>query len=561
MKIVLVQGGASGCEPKCPEWISAEGQITKETPAVFSALLKTLGKRRPPILIHSTGGNIDAATRIGALIRKHGFDVAVGRTQFLGCNPTESCAETDSKKGFRGSVTTSRVSYCASACVLVLAAGKQRILLPRAVVGVHQIRVNRPEQIVRRYRIYYRTVNERRKEVRREYISSTKVSAKQFSPEQDGPIYGKLKTYVRRMGVEPALIDMFQRAEQASMHWLFDPDLTATRLITARRMPGELFEASAPGTSPAWASSATFQNPWTAREQDRIASGELRLGTYQGKSLRLALRALMDHSSQLADIEIAVFTGTERFFAPKMTALLDLGSDGSFLAIRKGVWPPQAPLKANMSVGALCRLLRSRKIIAELEFQSGAKPVTLTQTSNDFLLSSGPQVTVCAWVPEASAATASAVPNRFEPVAPLRPVTLLTTQVEVGNIDGRITTLALEIGFDRSDRLVVMTLDVFAGSIRLQSKPISVLLEMSNERAFVATRDQRAPPGQAMQFSMTTADFCNLIRGEPMDISLEGPLGMSEAVKSLRTTVPGKTFASESALKFCAWGNGDLLPE
>ncbi len=239
MKFSLVRGGPA-CEPACPEWIDAQGTITRQTPAAFAALLKTLGKRRPLIVIHSVGGNVDAATQIGALIRKHGFDVAVGRTQFVGCNPTEACAETEGKNGFRGTVATSGISYCASACVLVLAAGKQRILLPRAVVGVHQIQVNRSEQVIRHYRVYHRTIGGRREEIRRELIGTTKLPPKQFSPEKDGPIYGKLKTYVRRMGVEPGLIDLFQKAKYEDMHWLFEPDLSATKLVTARMTASEL---------------------------------------------------------------------------------------------------------------------------------------------------------------------------------------------------------------------------------------------------------------------------------------------------------------------------------
>ncbi|TIV22294.1 MAG: hypothetical protein E5V90_34440, partial [Mesorhizobium sp.] len=40
MRFVVVRSSATGCEPNCPEWISAEGTIEAGTPALFRRLLK-----------------------------------------------------------------------------------------------------------------------------------------------------------------------------------------------------------------------------------------------------------------------------------------------------------------------------------------------------------------------------------------------------------------------------------------------------------------------------------------------------------------------------------------
>lgn len=44
MKFVVARSNAPGCEPNCPEWISAEGDIAAGTPALLKRTLKKLGK-------------------------------------------------------------------------------------------------------------------------------------------------------------------------------------------------------------------------------------------------------------------------------------------------------------------------------------------------------------------------------------------------------------------------------------------------------------------------------------------------------------------------------------
>ena len=61
MRFVVVRSDAPGCEPTCPEWISAEGAITAKSPALLKAALKTLGRRNLPIVVNSPGGDVDAA--------------------------------------------------------------------------------------------------------------------------------------------------------------------------------------------------------------------------------------------------------------------------------------------------------------------------------------------------------------------------------------------------------------------------------------------------------------------------------------------------------------------
>ncbi|WP_353806251.1 hypothetical protein [Mesorhizobium sp.] len=87
MRFVVVRSSAPGCEPTCPEWISAEGSIEAGTPALFKRTLKGLGGRKLPVVVDSPGGNVEAALALGRLLRKNKLDIAVGKTRFTGCQP------------------------------------------------------------------------------------------------------------------------------------------------------------------------------------------------------------------------------------------------------------------------------------------------------------------------------------------------------------------------------------------------------------------------------------------------------------------------------------------
>jgi hypothetical protein len=136
MRFILVRSGEAGCEPTCPEWISAEGAIDAKTPALFETTLKSLGGRKLPLVLSSPGGNIDAAMALGRSIRKSGIDVAVGITAFLGCRPGgKDCESGPGKRGLSLGSAASVLSRCTHDCVLMLAGGIQRLAGYGAIVG------------------------------------------------------------------------------------------------------------------------------------------------------------------------------------------------------------------------------------------------------------------------------------------------------------------------------------------------------------------------------------------------------------------------------------------
>ena len=93
MRVVIIRDSRPGCEPNSAEWISAQGEITKDTPAQFRRIFKTLGGKKLPISSPRRGGAVAPAMAIGHEIRQRGLDVAVERTIFQMCEapaPTSS---------------------------------------------------------------------------------------------------------------------------------------------------------------------------------------------------------------------------------------------------------------------------------------------------------------------------------------------------------------------------------------------------------------------------------------------------------------------------------------
>lgn len=136
MWFAVVRSSEAGCEPDCPEWISAEGEIGPEALPRLELMLKELAGRSLPVVVSSSGGDVDTAIAMGGLIREHGLDVAVAGTVFARCKPRdESCmAATKARVPLFGNAVSSD-GICTRACMLILAAGKTRLAGYGTLVG------------------------------------------------------------------------------------------------------------------------------------------------------------------------------------------------------------------------------------------------------------------------------------------------------------------------------------------------------------------------------------------------------------------------------------------
>jgi hypothetical protein len=229
MQFAIVRGSSFLCEPNCPEWIWADGEINADTPARLKKFLKTIGDRKLPIVIRSPGGNVRAALAMGRLIRGKGLDVAVGYTNFTSCEPRQENCDAGKTSGYTGVALTS-MGYCASACPLVLAGGVRRLVGTWAFLGVHQITT-----VMVKERILYRTTSRivEGKRVAVKKIVNRKRVGSYTTTNMNKGLSRDLVAYLKEMGVSPDLLDPIRSTPATGILRLDQADMLSMRLITS----------------------------------------------------------------------------------------------------------------------------------------------------------------------------------------------------------------------------------------------------------------------------------------------------------------------------------------
>jgi hypothetical protein len=214
MRFVRVTSADPACKPNCPEWLSAEGRIEPGAARIFAAEVANLKGRRLPILIHSPGGSVADAGAMGELIRAKGLAVAVARTLIT------NCAEASAKCPDGPGMAITGGAICASACVLVLAGGIERLAAPSARIGVHQITTLVSET---------------------EGLAHLKSTRKIY--EQKG-VDAAVEAYLEGMGVGDPVMALMRKTWAASIRWLSVAELKDSRLATLALDPAEPIVAS-----------------------------------------------------------------------------------------------------------------------------------------------------------------------------------------------------------------------------------------------------------------------------------------------------------------------------
>lgn len=228
MRVLLVHA-AGACGHACPEWISAEGRIAPETVGEFNRLLKSLGKRKPPVFVHSPGGNIVAALAIGRLLRAHRIDIAVTRTRF------QTCQGDCRTSGYNG-VPQSTGAVCASACAYLIAGGVRRFVSPGSLVGVHdgslppivqRFAMTTTDAKGREIELGYKNVVYRLNDLAK-YSPKLQQAAEQLNEKSRSQI----EIYNREMGVGAMIAEIAVATKPPAIHWLSRSELSDSHLMT-----------------------------------------------------------------------------------------------------------------------------------------------------------------------------------------------------------------------------------------------------------------------------------------------------------------------------------------
>lgn len=228
MQFAIVRGSSQLCEPNCPEWIWAEGEIRADTAKRFKKFLKTVGKRKLPVIIQSPGGDVDAALAMGRLIRANKLDVAVGYTTFSSCAPRQKKCDA-AKTGYTG-IAAIGFAYCNSACPLVLAGGTRRLVGTWGHLGVHQVTTTMVKEKVL-YKTTTRVVNG--KKVTRKKVVSRKRTGSYETTKMSKALRRKLETYLAEMGVSADLLEPINKTPASDLLRLDQPQMLALKLITS----------------------------------------------------------------------------------------------------------------------------------------------------------------------------------------------------------------------------------------------------------------------------------------------------------------------------------------
>jgi tetratricopeptide (TPR) repeat protein len=213
MRVEVIRHADPKCGDQCADWIAAQGRIDRGTPAKFRAVLASLGNRKLPVFIDSTGGDLEASYQIGRMIRTRGLAVFVTRTESAPCpSAREVCRKAELAR-VRFGLPRGKLASCASACTNVLASGSVRSVGSTALIGIHQAG-------------YYSAQKD-----------AFAITTDRKIPES---VYIKMKDYLVEMGIDANLMLQIIATPHKNMHWLTRDELLASRLANQATSGEEL---------------------------------------------------------------------------------------------------------------------------------------------------------------------------------------------------------------------------------------------------------------------------------------------------------------------------------
>jgi hypothetical protein len=190
-RLVSLDDGRCGYDRSCPLAVIATGEIGRDEFETFRAFAGSLpsGTRMPrDFIIHSAGGNVGGALKLGLAIRALGLNATVGGLREGGIG--------------RG--------FCGSACVFVLMGGRTRNVAPGSIVAVHS-----PKRVVAS-------------------LDPQEVGSTELGPAFRNKVVSGLMDYARAMGVDPALVRLSMTVRHTARRVLTAAEIRRFRLAAIR---------------------------------------------------------------------------------------------------------------------------------------------------------------------------------------------------------------------------------------------------------------------------------------------------------------------------------------
>jgi hypothetical protein len=212
---MVIGGGASAmtyrlavfddgrCVDRCPQAIVAEGAVQVDEPQRLVAFVRQISATTNAIprtlLLHSPGGNLAGALQLGYGLRRLGLRTVVARVG----------------RGAEGQALQLGTGVCASACVIVLMGGQERLVPSGSRIAVHAAK--------------------RSGGLTRDILGSGYIDG-----QVDGSsVSGLLQRYARDMGVDPALMILAQSVPHESARVLSPAEISRFRLASMGARPSQ----------------------------------------------------------------------------------------------------------------------------------------------------------------------------------------------------------------------------------------------------------------------------------------------------------------------------------
>jgi hypothetical protein len=235
MTIALVRMALPGCDPYCPEFITMQGVVQPDSDRKLRRLLDGFNGQRPPVVINSPGGNVDAAMAMGRAIRAKGLDVAVGRVA-----PGSICQAGDAAciAAQKGKPPVRSLSFdqtiCSSACTLVLAGGTRRIIMGNARIGVHSMEESETERVIER--VYRRSGDQA--EGGREIVSERVISQKSRPVDAPPEVANRgVPEHLASMGINRRFTEITLATPHSQIRVLSAKEMIETGIATHNAEP------------------------------------------------------------------------------------------------------------------------------------------------------------------------------------------------------------------------------------------------------------------------------------------------------------------------------------
>jgi hypothetical protein len=360
MRVVVVRSAETECEPKCAEWISAEGKLNPETVAEFQKIINATRRYRLPVLIHSHGGSVGAGLAIGRMIRSRQLDVAVSKTDFKPCDATARDCPSGLPIGVVRGLPRSRGAICASSCTFILAAGFHRFVAPWAAVGVHQITEfqRQPKQplLFEASKSAPPHEAELQKQTAGEKHPPQLIPLDEPTPQTDLRIIG----YFRQMGISDQLHRLMVATEPKDVHWLSHAELDSTHMATDY-YGGETLVAQSSFSPPSGANTDAVDVLQIARripdfkmDVASLGYGIVKMSSFANRDVTVSLEFL--HRKDLPTVEMSAVVEERDGIIPTGNLVLDMqfGARKQSTVIEATSVSSIAPLVATIPSSDIC---------------------------------------------------------------------------------------------------------------------------------------------------------------------------------------------------------------